>query len=129
MAPGAKTGTIKPTKLMIKKSSPSQAFPIKGRKKFVAPIAKATNDSAMDDIWKKKLGLDQTEPPVQKNYGKPQESIYGNQRLQQDREEEMRKQMFGGANMPQQSQVEDDEDSGQQIMQMLAERRKKQQEQ
>ena len=73
MAPGALTGTIKPTKLMIKKTTPSQAFPIKGRKKFVAPIAKTTNDSAMDDVWKKKLGLDKPEEaPVQNpNYGKP----------------------------------------------------------
>jgi hypothetical protein len=112
-------------------------FPIKGRKKFVAPVAKVDN-SDMDEIWKQKLGMIQN--PLEEE--KP--NLYANKNLANNREQDLRRQMYGDCEPEPQRQPalvthqasakkedmqnDDADDDGQFIMKMLAERRKKQQE-
>ena len=88
----------------------------------------------MDEVWKKKFGLDQKVEEA------PRPNLYGNVKIAQNREQDLRNQMFGGDEEPanraplnthqasakkQEIEEEEGEDDGQFIMKMLAERRKK----
>ena len=87
----------------------------------------------MDEVWKKRFGLDQKVEEA------PRPNLYGNVKIAQNREQDLRNQMFGGDEEPanraslnthqasakKQEMEEEGEDDGQFIMKMLAERRKK----
>ena len=88
----------------------------------------------MDEVWKKKFGLDQEKEET------PKPNLYGNVKIAQNREQDLRNQMFGGNDEPanrgplmthqasakKQDMELEEEDDGQFIMNMLAERRRKQ---